>query len=256
MVSSKALLSVYALSDIILAYPIIERQHTEDSSSGGVHDMATRSPNPRFRNPFDVNQFLDNLDYKIPDNKDIQEWVDEVQKKGAMAAEGDFFGDDDDDDSDSDSDDNNEDEDDDTDDGKDKNKDKDDDDDEEETKKDHEVKEPTQSTEAQQPSTSTRASNTANITPLLPLFPTSTITTTIEMPTPCTTESPAQGTTTSEPEVSDVPMAQEPVSEDATSIITIPSVTILPILRPTYFTGLGHLLDLLPDDQSDASYRA
>ncbi|EED24072.1 hypothetical protein TSTA_074500 [Talaromyces stipitatus ATCC 10500] len=85
MVSVKALFALYAISDIANSYPI--HRHIDDFSSES-HHLTPRSPNPRFKNPFDVDHYLADLDYKIPNNKDIQEWVKEARKKGALAAEG------------------------------------------------------------------------------------------------------------------------------------------------------------------------
>ncbi|KUL91218.1 hypothetical protein ZTR_01539 [Talaromyces verruculosus] len=107
MVSAKALLALYAISGFVHAYPI--HQHIEDSS--GSH-LTTRAPSPRFRNPFDVDSYLGNLDYKIPNNKDIQQWVKEARKKGALAASGKFSGNDDKDDKEEDHDDDHDDDDD------------------------------------------------------------------------------------------------------------------------------------------------
>ncbi|RAO65486.1 uncharacterized protein BHQ10_001498 [Talaromyces amestolkiae] len=95
MVSAKALLALYAIAGIVQSYPI----HRPIEGLSEPH-LTSRSPSPRFRNPFDVDSYLRNLDYKIPNNKSVQQWVKAARKKGALAAAGKFSGDDDDDDDD------------------------------------------------------------------------------------------------------------------------------------------------------------
>ncbi|QGA15479.1 hypothetical protein EYB26_003137 [Talaromyces marneffei] len=85
MVSAKALLAFYAISGIVHSYPL--HQQIEDP-----HHLTTRAPSPRFKNPFDVEGYLKQLDYEIPNNRDIQEWVKKVKKKGALAAAGELSG--------------------------------------------------------------------------------------------------------------------------------------------------------------------
>ncbi|CRG85113.1 hypothetical protein PISL3812_02246 [Talaromyces islandicus] len=97
MVSSSLLVGLTTVAGLVYGFPL---RSADDLMHGSSNLLMSRSPEPRFKDPCDVADFLRKVDMKIPDDQDIQNWIDQVKQKGAMGGDDDGDSDNDDDDDD------------------------------------------------------------------------------------------------------------------------------------------------------------
>ncbi|KAL1966512.1 hypothetical protein VTN77DRAFT_4434 [Rasamsonia byssochlamydoides] len=84
MVSSWFILALVTVSCVVQAYPIRlhEEEHDHAHADAPSTGLMTRSPDPRLKDPFDIDSLLAGINDMIPTDGDISQWIDSAIRQG------------------------------------------------------------------------------------------------------------------------------------------------------------------------------